>query len=65
MQGPIEDLKGKRVKIKSKLSGKALDICQEDGHGNRKGDLIVYDYYGGDNQKFQVVQDGHDVTLKN
>lgn len=42
--------------IKTKLSGRCLDICQSNDHGNHQGDLIIYDYVGSSNQMWQIAQ---------
>lgn len=42
--------------IKTKLSGRCLDVCQTNDHGNHQGDLIIYDYLGSPNQLWQIAQ---------
>lgn len=44
--------------IKSKHSGKVLDVCQDI---DTKGMLIIYDFYGGPNQLFQLKPSGVEV----
>lgn len=44
--------------IRSKLSGRCLDISQSDDWGNQRGDLIIYDYVGGPNQQFYIIPEG-------
>jgi hypothetical protein len=41
--------------FKSKHSGRVLDVCQD---FETKGMLIIYDYYGGPNQLFNLRQNG-------
>jgi hypothetical protein len=41
--------------IKSKHAGKAMDVCQD---VDKKGMLIIYDFYGGPNQLFMFKQNG-------
>ncbi len=41
--------------IKSKHSGKVLDVCQDT---DTKGMLIIYDLYGGPNQHFYLKPNG-------
>lgn len=41
--------------IKSKHSGKVLDVCQD---ADTKGMLIIYDLYGGPNQHFYLKPNG-------
>jgi hypothetical protein len=38
--------------IRTKLTGRSLDISQTNDWGNQMGDLIVYNYVGGRNQQF-------------
>jgi hypothetical protein len=40
--------------IRTKLTGRSLDISQSNDWGNQVGDLIVYNYAGGKNQQFQL-----------
>ena len=44
--------------------GKALDVCQSNSHGNNHGDLILYDFYGGKNQRFTINQEGQDLIIR-
>lgn len=46
--------------IKSKHSGRALDVCQDI---DKRGMLIIYDLYGGANQKFIIKPNGTDYQL--
>ena len=52
---------GRTAFIRSALSGKNLDVSQD---LNNYGDLIVWPYNGGNNQKFQFVQRGQDYEIK-
>ena len=45
----------------SDKAGRVIDVAQD---GPRKGSLIIWDGYNGDNQAFGVVQDGADYFLK-
>lgn len=49
-----------RYAIKSKHSGKAMDICQDT---DKRGTLIIYDFYGGDNQIFMLKPNGVEVEI--
>jgi hypothetical protein len=44
--------------------GKVLDICQSNSHGNNPGDLILYEFYGGKNQRFTITQEGQDLIIR-
>jgi hypothetical protein len=33
-------------------------------HGSNKGDLIVYNYWGGKNQRFNISNDGSDLIIR-
>ena len=46
--------------IKSKHSGRVLDICQDT---DKKGQLIIYDGCGTDNQIFSLRQQGLEVEI--
>lgn len=46
--------------IKSKHSGKVLDVCQD---ADTKGMLIIYDHYGGPNQLFTLHPSGVEVEI--
>lgn len=46
--------------IKSKHSGRTLDVCQD---AATKGMLIIYDYYGGQNQQFLLKPNGVEIEL--
>jgi hypothetical protein len=46
--------------IKSKNGGRALDVCQD---ADKKGMLIIYDFYGGPNQLFMLKPNGNAVEL--
>lgn len=41
--------------IKSKHAGRVLDVCQDT---DKKGMLIIYDSYGGENQLFNLKPSG-------
>jgi hypothetical protein len=41
--------------VKSKHSGKALDVCQDT---DKKGMLVLWESWGGDNQKFNLKEVG-------
>lgn len=41
--------------IKSKHTGRTLDVCQD---SDKKGMLIIYDLYGGPNQLFMLRPNG-------
>jgi|JI6StandDraft_1071083.scaffolds.fasta_scaffold51342_3 hypothetical protein len=44
--------------IRSKLTGRCLDISQTNDWGNKIGDLIIYNYVGAKNQQFQLEPNG-------
>lgn len=50
--------------IRSKLTGRCLDISQTNDWGNQVGDLILYNYVGGKNQQFQLENNGQDITIR-
>lgn len=50
--------------IRTKLTGRCLDVSQTHDWGNSIGDLIVYDYVGGKNQQFQLEPDGQDLIIR-
>lgn len=56
---------GQAYAIRSKSSNRCLDACQTNDHGNRAGDLILYDYMGAPNQMWIIGQDGPDLMFKN
>ena len=47
--------------FRSVNADRVLDICQE---GENQGNLIIWDGYGGDNQKFTVKQKNQDFYIK-
>jgi hypothetical protein len=46
--------------IKSKHSGRTLDVCQD---ADQRGMLIIYDYHGGQNQQFFLKPNGVEIEL--
>ena len=51
--------------IRTKLSGRCLDACQTNDHGNKQGDLILYDYLGAPNQQWYIIEDSGDIIIRN
>ena len=50
--------------IRTKLSGRALDVSNTDDWGNVRGDAIIYKYVGGKNQQFYIQPEGDFVVFK-
>lgn len=50
--------------IRSKISGRALDVSQTNDWGNQQGDLIIYDYVGGLNQQWYLFREGPDFSIR-
>lgn len=57
-QGNTNQNAGGALVIRTKLSGRSLDVSQSNDWGNQKGDLIIYDYLGAAHQQWNVYQDG-------
>jgi hypothetical protein len=47
--------------LRSVNSGRVLDVAQDGPH---KGNTILWDGYGGDNQQFTLIQDGPVYYIK-
>lgn len=56
---------GQAYAIMSKIGNRCFDACQTNDHGNRQGDLILYDFMGAQNQLWIIAQEGTDILLKN
>lgn len=54
---------GASYSIRSSL-GRVLDVSQSSDYNTNAGDTIIYDFWGGKNQRFTIANEGEDLIIR-